>query len=94
MAHPSLVKAQEIMDRKSEDYNGSADVDPARKEYFPYDVYSYLHMIHTKVKRLESVLLNNNGATNFESAEDSALDLINYAAFFHAYLEQQNNVRD
>tara|TARA_R110000751_G_C13770956_1_gene480122 strand:+ start:424 stop:684 length:261 start_codon:yes stop_codon:yes gene_type:complete len=85
MTHPALVQAQLIMDQKSEDY---AATDHARSNYFPYGYYSYLHMLQMKVKRLDAVLLNDS-KPNFESAADSALDLINYAAFLHAYIEAQ-----
>ena len=87
--HPALAEAQALLDRKSLDYNGTVDVDtdPARREYFPYGAVSYMQMIHTKVTRLESVLLGEDRNVNFESARDSAIDLINYAAFLAAFLE-------
>lgn len=90
MPHPMLIRAAELLDKKSEDYNGTVNADPARADYFPYGVQSYLHMLHTKFKRLESVCLRADGQPpNFESAADSCLDLINYSAFFASFLEQE-----
>jgi hypothetical protein len=45
-------------------------------------------MIHTKVKRLESLAFESKTA-NFESAYDSVLDLINYASFYGAFLKEK-----
>ena len=41
-------------------------------------------MIHTKTTRLWS-LIEKDGEPNFESIEDNAKDLINYASFLIAY---------
>ena len=85
--HPILVLADDLCEKKSDDYNRGQAVDHSHEEYFPYGYKSYLHMIHTKVKRLEAVLLSpNSEVTNFESALDSVLDLINYSSFLGAYI--------
>ena len=95
--HPTLVIAQELLDRKSMDYNGSIDetADPARSEYFPYGNISYLHMVHLKLKRIETLVLNKHNnpdrPINFESLEDSLIDLINYCAFFHSHLTKDDD---
>ena len=45
-------------------------------------------MLHTKIKRLESLAFEND-KPNFESSYDSVLDLINYASFYGAYLKNK-----
>lgn len=88
---PAIVAAHELLMKKSKDYNGEeVPIDHAREEYFPYGAVSYLQMIYTKFKRLEQVLMDNR-ETNFESAEDSCLDLINYSAFLYSYLDNQRS---
>ena len=85
--HPAYHKAQALMDRKSLDYNKTTEADPARVEYFPFGTKSYLTMIHTKSRRMLQIAEKDN--PNFEKMEDSVLDMINYCAFFYAYLEEQ-----
>ena len=95
--HPSLVVAQELLDRKAKDYEGTRDedADPARSSYFPYGNISYLHMVHLKLKRIETLVLkkhnNPDQPINFESLEDSLIDLINYCAFFHSHLTKEDS---
>jgi hypothetical protein len=87
--HPSLEKAQEILETKSMDYNGCTDAecDPARTTYFPFGATSYMHMIHTKWERIKQT---QGFATQHESTKDSCLDMINYLAFYVAYMEKQD----
>ena len=87
--HPAFVFCQELMDAKTHDYGRGQPQDPARIEYHPYGDISYLQMLHTKLKRIESmVMLEKDGKTpNFESKRDSIVDLINYAAFYYAWVE-------
>lgn len=85
--HSVLSEAAALQKQKAEDYN-SKDSE-AKQEYFPYGHYSYLQMISTKVKRLESIAFNEKNP-NFESAYDSVLDLINYASFYGSYLKKKN----
>ena len=89
--HPSLEKAQAILEKKSMDYQGRTDAecDPARRNYFPFDDQSYLHMIHTKFERIKATYgpLDNEN----ESTLDSVYDMINYCAFYAAYLEGIGN---
>jgi hypothetical protein len=89
LMHPSLEKAQAILETKSMDYQGKPDCecDPARQEYFPFGDESYLHMIHTKFERIKQT---HNVVTQHESTLDSVLDMINYLAFYAAYLESIN----
>jgi hypothetical protein len=94
MMHYVLTEANALCERKSQDYNNadsSNSVDPARNDYFPYGHQSYLHMLWTKFKRIETVVLSGKESANFESARDSLLDLINYASFYAAYLDQIKN---
>ena len=76
-----LDQCSDLMKRKSEDYNHISQID-----YYPNGLQDIWYMLHTKVTRIRSVLAKD-GETNFESAQDSAMDLINYAAFFVEYAE-------
>ncbi len=88
--HPALIEAAKLQKRKGEDY-GTTDL--ARSAYMPYGHQSYLHMLHTKLKRVEAVVLAEKGTpVNFESAHDSLLDLINYASFYVAFLKQEEKL--
>ena len=62
--------------RKALDYQAGV----SRDDYFPFGLQSYVQMIWTKATRLRSIA-QKGGPTEFESATDSALDIINYAAF-------------
>lgn len=62
--------------RKTKDYDDGL----SRDRYFPLGLASYAQMIHLKSERLLSFARNLRDA-NFESALDTALDLINYASF-------------
>jgi hypothetical protein len=86
--HPSFEKAQAILETKSMDYNGCTDAecDPSRASYFPFGNYSYLHMMHTKMERIKQT---HGTIAQHESTLDSVYDLMNYCAFFAAYLEEQ-----
>lgn len=83
----ACAEAQLLVLKKSADYNntgsnkGAASTFKAsRDDYFPFGLKSYAQMIHTKSQRLIS-LSNKDGSSNFESARDTMLDLINYASF-------------
>ncbi len=71
-----------LKERKSKDYQGGMWTE---EDYFPFQHQSYLHMIHTKYLRIRSVA--EKEATNFESLEDSLIDMINYCAMYGAWLE-------
>lgn len=83
-----LKDAADLKERKSRDYQGSKWTE---EDYFPYGVESYMHMLWTKMLRLRSVLEREGEEVNFESAEDTLIDMINYAAMMAAYLENQKN---
>lgn len=73
-----------LKERKSKDYQGGLWTE---EDYFPFGHQSYLHMIHTKYLRIRSVAGQDN--TNFESLEDSLVDMINYCAMYAAWLENE-----
>ena len=85
----ALNKAAELFASKSQDYQN-----PASKikhaDYYPRGCATILDIIHGKVLRMYSILegmeLDLDYKPNHESLEDSAIDLINYAAFFASYL--------
>ena len=78
------------MERKSLDYQGKpeSECDPARANYFPFGDESYLHMIHTKFERIKATYKTS---TENESTLDSVYDMINYLAFYAAFLESMRN---
>ena len=73
-----------LKEKKSKDYQGGLWTE---EDYFPFGHESYLHMIHTKYLRIRSVAEQEN--TNFESLEDSLIDMINYCAMYGAWIENQ-----
>lgn len=76
-----LKEAADLKVKKSKDYQGGMW---SEKDYFPFGDTSYIHMMWTKMLRIRSVAEQAN--TNFESLEDSLLDMINYSAMYIAYL--------
>jgi hypothetical protein len=83
-------EAQALLDKKTKDYQGSS---VKRSDYLDLSWISlYVHM-HDKVIRIKSVMLNKN-KTQFESARDSALDLINYAQTFIKFIDGKVNEDD
>jgi hypothetical protein len=75
-----LREAAELKELKSKDYQGGQF---SEEDYFPFGHKSYIHMLHTKMLRIRSVAEQEN--TNFESLEDSLIDLCNYAAMYAAW---------
>lgn len=77
--------------KKSSDYNG--DTKYSLSNYFPFGTASYAQMIHTKSMRILSVAEKelNQKTANFESLQDSALDMINYAMFLADHCNKTNN---
>ena len=80
-----LEQAAELKRRKSQDYQGSQFTE---QDYFPFGHLSYIHMMHTKMLRIRSVAEQDN--TNFESLTDSLIDMINYAAMYAAWVENND----
>ena len=81
-----MKKAIDLKERKSQDYQGSIF---REDDYFPYGHKSFMHMIHTKYLRMRSVV-EQKGETNFESLEDTLLDMISYCAMYGAWIERES----
>jgi hypothetical protein len=82
-----LLEAAELQEKKGQDYNG-AQTSIEQNDYYPRGVWSILDVVNAKYLRMVSVLeqMEHGGKANFESVEDSAIDLINYASFVAAYM--------
>ena len=84
-----LQKAAEVQTKKSNDYqNPNSRIRQAM--YYPRGCATILDTMHAKILRMQSVLeameSDPSYQPNFESLEDSCLDIINYASFFAAYM--------
>ena len=80
-----LDECKELQLKKAEDYqNPNSNIKQA--DYYPNGCASIFDMMNTKMLRLRSVIetlqYNPQHKQNFESIEDSAKDVINYASFF------------
>lgn len=84
-AEEVLYECAELMAKKGAAYNGFPQA-----QYYPYGLRDIWYMCFTKVKRLESQIVCE-GEQNFESIEDSARDLINYASFLVEFAEGKMN---
>lgn len=85
-----LQRAAEIQNQKGNDYqNPNSRVRQAM--YYPRGCATILDIMTGKMLRLQSVMesmeLDPSYNPNFESLEDSIVDLINYASFFGAYMK-------
>ena len=92
-----LQRCAEIQVKKSNDYqNPNSRVKQA--DYYPRGCATLLDIMYAKVLRMQSVLEAMELDPNFESLEDSCVDLANYASFFAAYMNQgiegQDDTRD
>jgi predicted HAD superfamily Cof-like phosphohydrolase len=81
---PIFRRAMELNRLKSQDYG---DMDDSKRSYHPFGHQSYLQMLHTKLERLKSVA--GQETTNFESGRDSLVDLVNYACFYDAWMDEE-----
>lgn len=82
-----LLEAADIQEKKGQDYNNAVSrVEQA--DYYEHGVSTLLDIIKAKYLRMVSVLetMEAGGNVNYESVEDSALDMINYASFTVAYM--------
>lgn len=90
IAIEALDKAKALLILKSKDYNNG----PVKLfEYYLFGEKSLIHELHKKLLRLRSLETQTN--PNFESKEDTLLDLMNYAAIYYSYLEnhkQHDNI--
>ena len=92
-----LKRAAEIQTKKSSDYqNKNSRIKQAM--YYPRGCNTILDTMHAKVLRMQSVMeameSDPNYSQNFESLEDSCLDLINYATFFASYMKGEMDGQD
>jgi hypothetical protein len=96
-----LLEAIKLQQKKSRDYqNAKSSVTQA--DYYPRGLYTIMDTIQAKLLRVTSILETyeaeqKNGldnSTNFESLEDSFMDIVNYASFAGAWcrgkMEGQN----
>ena len=80
---PVLGEAFLLQLQKASDYQNAA----GRDVYFPLGLASHATIINMKAQRLVS-LAAKSGEPAFESARDTALDLINYASFLVEWLDR------
>jgi hypothetical protein len=82
--------------RKSQDYqNPSSSVRQAH--YYPRGCATILDIMYGKILRIRSVMEAMESGEynpNFESLEDSAMDLINYSSFFVSYMRGEIDGQD
>lgn len=84
-----MEEAIELKRKKSADYQGGQI---SEEQYFPFGYESYMHMIITKVNRIRSIMERDDRSnTNFESAEDSVIDLVNYAAMMGSWMRNNDD---
>ena len=83
-----LAECAEIQVKKSRDYqNPNSTVQQA--DYYPNGVQSIHDVRNGKRLRMKSVMEAMRGEDyepNFESLQDSCIDMINYCSFFVAYM--------
>ena len=92
-----LKRAAEIQNKKSSDYqNKNSRIKQAM--YYPRGCNTILDTMHAKVLRMQSVIEAMESdplySQNFETLEDSCLDLINYASFFASYMQGKMEGQD
>jgi hypothetical protein len=84
-----LEEAAAIQKKKSNDYQ-NAESRVKQADYYPRGCATILDLINSKVLRMYSVMeameRDQKYNPNFESLEDSAVDLINYASFFVSFM--------
>lgn len=82
-----LMEAARIQEKKGQDYQNPLSR-VRQVDHYPRGVYTILDTMNGKMLRMYSVLetMEQGGNINFESVEDSALDLINYASFLVAFM--------
>lgn len=76
--HNVFEEAWSILEERGKSYGGQQVQD-----YMPFGAPSFVQMVHLKSMRLVS---NVKKGLPLSELEDSALDLINYAAFLAAYI--------
>ena len=83
----TLAKCHALMQAKAEDYTGKSSVQMA--DYYPRGIATIYDIMWAKMLRIKSVMeqMESRDSENFESIQDSCVDLINYATFFVAYMD-------
>ena len=82
-----LQEAIDLQLKKSRDYQNENSV-IVQSDYYPNGCKTILDTIWAKALRMRSVMDAMEASDydpNFESLEDSAIDLINYCSFFVSY---------
>ena len=83
-----LQECAEVQLKKSKDYQNDASR-IRQADYYPRGVATITDLIYAKTLRMQSVIeameKDPTYKPNFESIEDSAVDLINYASFVVSY---------
>lgn len=83
-----LQEAINLQIKKGNDYqNKHSTIKHA--DYYPRGVDTILDTMNGKLLRIRSVIesIKNNEKENFESIQDSCIDLINYSSFLASYIE-------
>lgn len=96
-----LHECIKLQTQKSADYQNPNSI-IKQADYYPSGCLTILEIMHAKLLRMRSVMeaMQNDKfyQPNFESLEDSAKDLINYASFYVSYsrgkMEGQDEYRD
>ena len=83
-----LNECSDLMRAKGKDYNRVPQA-----EYYPNGLPDIYCMMHQKMTRLKSLMLNSD-KPNFESIDDTARDLINYTSFFIEFAEGKMDGQD
>ncbi len=91
--YAAYAQAARLAMRKGADYNkleesGANAQGAERDAYFPFGALSFAQMVHVKAQRFVA-LAPKTGDPQFEGLRDTALDLINYCAFFIDWLERR-----
>jgi hypothetical protein len=76
----SIKKAMSLQAKKDLDYNSNGI---ELMDYFPFGDKSFIHEINKKALRMRSIC---GIEPECESMKDSLLDMINYCAYYYAYL--------
>ena len=92
-----LKNDADLIDKKGNDYQ-NPKYRIIQEDYYSNGAQTILDIMTGKVNRMHSVLDamrdDEQYVENFESLHDSAVDLINYAAFFAAYLDYDIDGQD
>ena len=93
-----LHECAELQLKKSQDYQSAAS-SVTQADYYPSGIKTIYEIMLAKMLRMKSLIEKGEAnarireqqtsGTNFESLEDSARDLINYASFFVSYMERE-----